>query len=496
MPLILQTTLMRQQRQAIRAMVNREYFALLMEQGTGKTLVLLAHVIQLYNDGELDAACVVAPNGVHINWITEELPKHVQPTSSQILSAYWTAGANKREQLAMDVLYERKVGENPFRLFSINIEALAHDSGFKAIEHFLSTFPRVALIIDESQRIKNISAQCTKRLMKLRKYASHRYISTGTAIEDSPVDAFSQFQFLESGLLGTTSLVAFRAEYCELLPPDNALMRHIVARSGGRFQPQVIAKDADGNKKYRNLDKLRDLIKPHSFRVLKKDCLDLPDKVYKTVPFRMTTTQRKVYDQLASQFRIELKGGRIDTFSAMNSLQKLQQVTSGYIRLNDGSQHLLRSNPRIEALLSTLEDITDPSIIIWAHFRQELDDIACALAKANISHRLIHGDVKPLVRKSHISDFQAGKFKALLSQTQVGGTGFTLTAAHTVIYYSNTFRLGPRVQSEDRAHRIGQTEHVVYIDIVALDSIDQRIALSLQRKQEVASEVLGDFLFA
>lgn len=495
MPLILRTALMRQQRQALRAMVHREHFALLMEQGTGKTLVLLAHVLQLYNDGELDAACVVAPNGVHINWITEELPKHVAKSDS-ILSAYWTAGANKREQLAMDVLYERQRGENPFRLFAINIEALAHDSGFKAAERFLSNFGCVALIIDESQRIKNTSAQCTKRIMKLRKYTSHRYISTGTVIEDSPVDAFAQFQFLESGLLGTTSLVAFRAEYCELLPADNALMRHIVARSGGRFAPQVIAKDASGNKKYRNLEKLRALIQPHSFRVLKKDCLDLPEKIYKTVPFRMTATQRKVYDQLASQFRIELRGGRIDTFSAMNALQKLQQVTSGYIRLSDGTQHVLKSNPRIETLLSTLEDITDSSIIIWAHFRQELDDITKALTKAKIPHRLIHGDVKPAVRKAIISEFQAGAFRVLLSQTQVGGTGFTLTAAHTVIYYSNTFRLGTRIQSEDRAHRIGQTESVVYIDIVALDSIDQRIASSLQRKQEVASEVLGDFLFS
>ena len=490
---------MQHQLTALDQMDGRAYFALLMEQGTGKTLVFLENSLREYSRGAIDGVLVVAPNGVQINWVLEEIPRHV-PETVALKAAYWTASTRKAERAALEELFEpRRNGDVPtFRVLAMNIEAVSTDRGYKFAERFLLS-GRIALIVDESHRIKNTRASCTKRLTKLGRLAKQRFIGTGTPITNTPVDAFSQFQFLKDGLLGTSSETTFRADYCELLPPGHGLMRHIQKRleakygkdQAAHFQPQVIARDEFGRPKYRNLERLQQLIVPHSYRVLKSECLDIPDKVYQTRFFELSAEQRRMYDALDKELRLEFGDGWIEPIKALNAGVRLQQITSGYVSTPMlGLKRIIKDNPRIQLLLDTLEDV-EGQVIIWARFIQELKDISATLK--GTSHALLYGETKPRERAEIVRDFQEGKLRIIVGQPQVGGTGITLHAATTVIYFSNDFNLSTRLQSEDRAHRIGQKRSVNYIDLIAVGTVDQRIVSALQRKEDVAAAIVGDF---
>jgi len=345
------------------------------------------------------------------------------------------------------------------------------------------------MVVDESSRIKSPSASRTKNVLKLGELAAMRRICSGLPVTNAPPDLFSQMEFLSTGLLGTTSHRAFVAEYAELLPENHGLMRHISRNV--RFPPQIIARNADGTPRWRNLEKLTGLLAPHSFRVLKRECLNLPEKIYTTMPFELGTKQQAAYNVLANELRIEL-GPEPETVTALAALLKLQQVTSGFVLLNGGVVLLpTKENPRMGALMEAVEDI-DGKFIVWARFREELSQIAKAFAAHGISAVEYHGGISAKDREVAIDDFQNGPARAFLGQPQSGGIGLTLTAAETVIYYSNDFNLETRLQSEDRAHRIGTTRHVVYIDLIAQGTIDERIARALQSKQIISSLVMGD----
>jgi SNF2 family DNA or RNA helicase len=270
----MKTKPMDHQRQGLARMQGREHFALFAEQGTGKTWMFLADAERLYAAGKIDSLLIVAPKGVHINWIRREIPAHLEAPH---IAAFYASGASKRQQRLTEAVFApRDVGYVPLlRVLSINVEALITKAG-RAVAERLLRATRCMMVIDESSRIKNPTAERTKVIHRLGLLAAYRRIGTGTPITNSPVDAFAQFEFLESGLLGTTSYRSFVAEYAELLPPNNNLVKHIRGNNANA-QPQIVARDAMGRPKWRNLDKLQSLIEPHSYRVLKKDCTPLCD---------------------------------------------------------------------------------------------------------------------------------------------------------------------------------------------------------------------------
>lgn len=476
---------------ALRELNGKKYFALFMEMGTGKTWTILADAERAYAAGKIDGLLVIAPKGVHTNWVRREIPMHLD--CKYIAAAFSSGNTTRKYRASMDALFkQREFGEPPpLRILSINIDAITTKAGFAAAENFLLA-TKAMVVVDESQRIKTPSAARTKAAMKIGARAVARRICSGLPVTNAPMDLFSQMEFLSHGLLGTTSYRAFVAEYAELLSENNPLVKHIAANApNARSTPQIIARNRDGTPKWRNLDRLAKLIEPHSFRVLKKDCLELPDKIYTTVEFELDSAQRKHYDMMATELRIEL-GDQPDIVSALAALLKLQQITSGFVML-DGTTRLLPNaeNTRMKALKDALQDI-DGQFIIWARFREELRQIAELLQSMDISFVEYHGGVGDKDREMAVDKFQAGTARAFVAQPQSGGTGLTLTAAETVIYYSNDFNLDTRRQSEDRAHRIGTKKNVVYIDLVAEDTIDEKIARSLQAKQLISSQIMGD----
>lgn len=482
---------MSHQLEALRRMSGREAYALFMEQGTGKTWTLLADAERLYVAGKIDAVFVVAPKGVHLNWVNREIPEHLD---APVIARAWRSGGGKRAMAAMEELF-RPRGDGdpvPLRVLSMNIDALMTKDGVAFATRFLLA-TRAMMIVDESSRIKNPAAGRTKAVMRLRRLAAYARIATGTPITNAPVDVFSQMEFLESGLLGTTSYRAFVAEYAELMDARHPMMRQMILRNPRAAQAQIIARNPDGSPRWRNLDKLQRLLEPHAFRVLKRECLDLPEKIYKVQPFELSPAQRRAYEALSEDLRVQLADGTEATVSALAALVKMQQITSGFVIPPGGGDPLYISddNPRLDALKELAQDI-DGQFIVWARFREELTHVAAALRELGLRVGEYHGGVSTRDREAVVDGFQRGEIDVFVGQPQSGGIGLTLTRAETVVYYSNDFNLETRLQSEDRAHRIGTRHNVVYIDIVATDTIDESIARALRRKTDVAANVLGD----
>jgi len=480
------------QLEALQRMNGKEYYALFMEAGTGKTFTLLADAERAYCAGKIDSVLVVCPNGLQLNWVKREIPIHLEVP---YIARAWRSSASDAERKKTEEVFKlREVGEvPPLRILAINIEALNTPNGLNFCMSFVNA-TKCMMVIDESSRIKNPTAARTKKVMKLKPFTVMRRIATGTPITKAPMDVFTQMEFLSRGLLGTTSYRSFVSEYAELTDMDSPMFKQLVRRNPRMADAQIVAKDANGAPIWRNLDKLQGLLQPHSFRVLKKDCMDLPEKIYTTRYFNLSAEQRKAYSNLEDDLRIylgDIFDGKIVPVTALAALTKLQQITSGFVMVKgiDEPVYIAEKNARLDALEEVLEDV-EGQLIIWARFREEISAIAKMLAAKGRRVVEYHGGVKSADREVAVDSFQRGEAEIFVGQPQSGGIGLTLTAANTVIYFSQDFNLETRLQSEDRAHRIGTTKKVLYIDLVANETVDEKISISLQRKSDMATMIL------
>lgn len=484
---------------------RREYSALLAEMGTGKSFCVINNVADLWSTHDLDGLLVIAPNGVHYNWTMQEIPKHM-PDWVRMRIAHWSSSMNKQEKKDFAAIFEG-ADSTELRIFAMNAEAIGTKRGFEAAQKFCMSCRRLMIAVDESDLFKNPTAARTKALMKLKPLAAYRRIMTGTAITNSPFDAFSQFMFLDETILRTTSYFSFKAEYAEMLHENHPLLVRIMEKQGkvkkdengnkiivGRA-PQVMAKNAEGRPAYKNLDKLNRLIAPHSFRVLKKDCLDLPSKIYKTAYYEMTKEQQLIYDKARDESRLVLAGE--DTpFNRLAIMTKMAQITSGYYLHPEAAEpvRIEGDNPRLDLLrervLSAVNE-HDKKVIVWARFRVQIEDIVRTLEAEGLKVVQYHGGVSRDDRLETLEEFTSGDAQVFVGNQQAGGVGITLVESSFVVYFSQDFSLRNRLQSEDRAHRIGQEEDVIYLDLIAKNSIDDSIVGALVSKKSVADVVLN-----
>ena len=467
---------------------DRDYYALLLEQGCGKTKIIIDNAAYLYANGKIDALLVVAPNGVTRNWVVNEIPIHC-PEYVNAKSAWYSSSPNKKEEDSL-----RQVLENQgLRIITINIEALATVNGVAFVKKFLLSF-RTMFVIDESTTIKNPKAIRTKNLLKLKLLAKYRRIMTGTPITQGPTDAYTQFAFLDSTILRCESYFAFRNTYC--------VMKEM--RTAGRSF-QVI-------QGYQNMDKLTQLIAPYSYRVTKQDCLDLPPKLYVKRYVELSKVQRSLYNSLKKEVLVEFNGKEMSAPLALTKLMRLQQIVGGFFSPDiefdfDAEGNLLpttmartsepidEKNLRVESLIELLEE-TDGKVIIWARFRAEIEAIVCAIKKIWEDKNNVveyHGGIDNQVRSEAVRLFQENpETRFFVGHVQAGGKGLTLTAASTTVYYSNNFSLEDRLQSEDRNHRIGTRNSVTYVDMVAPNTLDEKVVATLRDKKSVADLITGD----
>jgi len=451
-----------------------EFYALLMEMGTGKSKVAIDTMGALYEAGKIQAALIVAPKGVYDNWVKGEIPLHLPDRiPRQILR--WTPTKTQRyENELKDFIVNR---EPLLKVFVMNIEAFSSDRGTEAATAFLYQNPDNIVIIDESTTIKNRKAARTKNIIALQKRAKYRRVLTGSPITKSPMDLFSQCNFLAEKALGFNSYYAFQARYA------NVQKRTMGHRS---FQ-QIVG--------YRRLEELSEKLDQFSSRVLKVDCLDLPVKVYTRREVSLTPEQLKLYMQMKKLALAKLENGELaTTASVLTQIMRLQQICCGHLQPDDGDIQTVKSN-RLNELLDVTEELQGKAII-WVTYTHDIQQVASALRDRFGPEAVAtyYGATPQDERQEIVEQFQRkdGPLRFFVGQPKTGGYGITLTAANTVIYYSNSYDLEIRLQSEDRAHRIGQDNKVTYIDLVSPGTIDEKILGALRNKIDIAGKVLGE----
>ena len=450
-------------------------YALFMEMGTGKSKVLVDNIAMLYDRGAVRGALIVAPKGVYKNWNDIEIPVHL-PDHVEHTKVMWEANITKKKQLELDTLFD---GGTDLKILIMNVEAFSTNKGLDFAHSFLNIFMGKALIgIDESTTIKNPTAKRTKNILTIGNLASYRRILTGSPVTKSPLDLFSQCKFLDPYHLGYDSYYAYRSRYA-----------HMLDRNFGGRRVQIVGS-------YRRLDELAKKLESFSYRVLKEDCLDLPDKVFVTRNVELTDEQKKLYATMKSAAIAMIEGKVMSSANALTQMMRLHQITCGTFKADDGTVRQVPSN-RLNELMNVVEE-TDGKVIIWATYREDIKKIVESLKKAygEASTVEYHGGVDATLRQDHIAQFQdvKGPTRYFVGNPQTGGYGITLTAANTVIYFSNSYDLEKRLQSEDRAHRIGQTGSVLYIDLIAEKTIDERIVKALKQKINIANEIMGEDL--
>jgi len=451
---------------------NKENFAYFMEMGTGKTKVLIDNLAMLYDKGKVDGALIIAPKGVVKTWYEQELPTHL-PDHIENVSVLWQPNITKTQEEKLDSLFEI---DSALHILVMNVEALSTDKGVKFATKFINSH-KAMMAIDESTTIKTPTARRTKNIIKIGLDAKYKRIMTGSPITKNPLDLYTQCEFLDPWLLDFASYYSFRNRYAEMKT------MHIRGRS-----IQVIDK-------FQNLAELSDTVKQFSYRVLKEDCLDLPPKNFIKRHITLTPDQQRVYKQMKDQALAILNGKVTTTVTVLTQLMRLHQITCGYVTADDGSVQEVDSN-RMTELMSILEE-TEGKVIIWANYQMSVGDIIRNLSKTYGKDSYVHyyGLTPQEIRQENIVRFQTDpKCRFIVGTPQTGGYGITLTQANTVIYYSNGYDLEKRLQSEDRAHRIGQTKSVTYIDLIADGTVDEKIVEALRKKKNIASEVLAEEL--
>ena len=451
---------------------NKENFAYFMEMGTGKTKVLIDNLAMLYDKGKIDGVLIVAPKGVVKTWYEQELPTHL-PDHIENVTVLWQSNITKSQQEKLETLFEI---ETALHILVMNVEALSTDKGVKFATKFLNSH-KIMMAIDESTTIKTPTAQRTKNIIRLGDLAKYKRIMTGSPITKNPLDLYTQCYFLDPYLLDHASYYSFRNRY--------AIMKtmHVRGRS-----IQVVHK-------FQNLSELSERVKDFSYRVLKEDCLDLPPKNFIKRHIQLTPAQKKVYEQMKKAAMAVLNGKVSTTMTVLTQLMRLHQITCGHFTADDGSEQQVESN-RMPELMSILEDM-DGKAIIWANYQKDILNIVNNISKKYGPGSVVdyYGLTPQEDRQNNIRKFQNDpECRFLVGTPQTGGYGITLTQANTVIYYSNGYDLEKRLQSEDRAHRIGQKKTVTYIDLICEDTVDEKIVKALRDKINIASEVMGEEL--
>ncbi|MBM3930965.1 MAG: DEAD/DEAH box helicase [Sphingomonadales bacterium] len=242
------------------------------------------------------------------------------------------------------------------------------------------------------------------------------------------------------------------------------------------------------------MDELKEKLDRFSFRVKKEECLDLPDKLYVKREVDLTDQQRQAYDEMKTLALAQFDQGLMSTVNALTQLMRLHQIVCGHVKLDSGAL-LPIHNKRVEELLAVAEE-TDGKMIIWATYRHDILMIKQAL-QAEYGMETVgtyFGDTDADERQRVIAEFQdpESKLRFFVGNPSTGGYGLTLTAANVVVYYSNSFDLEKRLQSEDRAHRIGQRKNVTYIDLITPKTVDEKIVKALRDKIDISTQVLGE----
>lgn len=521
------------QKDAFKQSWNKKFFMYRMGVQTGKSPLSILNASWLAYKGYIDAVLIIAPNGVHRKWIKEEIPKF-WPACVPHCAAAWASSMRRDEQLKFEDAYNTdKVSILAFHVEAFSVSTKRAE---KTIESWIKD-KRVFLILDESHLIKSPGSKRTKALFRIRKHADFVRTLTGTA--GQPIDYYSQYNFLDKSILGFSTFEAFKKHFAYMVGlPDrdqepyeddngdpirtnengiildaegkptgetlrDARNRIVVTDRFGnplkkdrRGRPiRIVATDKDtGEKKYKNLEQLRNMVEPYTFTIATEDCNDLPPKLYSTVPVPLTKEQAKLYNEFKEDMIVEFAEREFTAPLVIQKMTRFRQIVGGFLpdEENKGIP-INKTNPRIERLIDKIEELEGP-VIVWASFQPEIEMIADRLRQEYGADQVVtyYGKDNKAKREADRERFQNGEVRFFVSNPVCGGIGFSLYVASQMIFYSNPYGLKPRQQAEGRIlAREQKANHCVFIDMVAEDTIDERIRNALINEFEVESRLTG-----
>lgn len=449
-----------------------------MDPGTGKTKVTLDDAAWNFLRGTIRGLLVIAPSGVQLNWSREEIPEHMtEAVPYETFEWDSSKSETKRFIAAFSDFIARTKHSSVLAIFVINIEAVITDNGRKALKTFL-TSRAVMFVVDESVDIKTPGVKRTKAIKALGKLARLRRILSGLPAPEGPVDWYAQLSFLSPHIVGS-NVAAFKSEYC--------IFEQRFFQAGKPAVPVITG--------YRNLDKLNKIITDNCYRV-SKDVLKLPPKVYSKWRFDMSPEQRRMYLELKETWLTSFgDGAEVTAPLTIVRLLRLQQIASGYVppdNLVDETTEPIRdipgNNPRLDSVSEIIAKYPG-DMIIWTRYKRDVNKLMDLLGDEAVRY---DGDVGKDERLDALKRYTKGDARFFVSNPIAAGRGLTLVNTAVCIYYSQYWGLDPRIQSEDRPHRIGLDHSVLYIDLIAKGSVDERIVKSLRLKDDLARLVMGD----
>lgn len=460
------------QQKALDKMAGKEAFALLMAMRTGKTKTLLDDFGRLEAQGLCQDLLVIAPAGVYRTW-EKAVAEHLgEDLGTRTILHTWSAKAGTTQTRALERFLQNN--QRP-RILLANIEALSNVQRARAVcLEFLSQRPAM-LAIDESTTIKNHAAKRTKFITKeLKPLANWRRILSGLPTPKSPMDLYSQFEFLDPGILRCKSYYGFRARY--------AIMKSMIF--GGRAVPMIVG--------FRDTDQLQRLIEPHSFRVTLEDCYDLPPKIYTMREVPLTDEQQKAYKEIKEYATTKLGEGHVTATIVIAQILRMHQVLCGHVGLEDGT-HVEIPEHRTATLLELLGEHEGKGII-WCSYDADVRKVADAIASEYGVEAVARfwGGNRASREDEEAKFLNNPACRYMVATAAAGGRGRTWTVADLVVYYSNTADLEHRSQSEERAQGVDKVRSVLYVDLVAPGTVDEKMLHTLRNKINMAATINGD----
>jgi SNF2 family DNA or RNA helicase len=462
--------------------------AVLWEQGTGKTKPTIDIFANAYEEGEIDGVVVVAPNGVHLNWINDELPTHLPDRIAKKTSAIHFR-SNKASTKWHQAELDKHLGHDGLAILCISYNGFMTKAGKNAVWKFLKR-RRCFYILDEAHNVKTPNAKRTKSIIASAKYADWRRILTGTP-GDKPFDLYSQLRFIDPDIWSSRDMgnfYAFKNYFGEWFTRQQAKELY-------NYDPGF-----DKLVRFRNLEECAEILASVSDRVLKEDVLDLPPKLYTKLYFEMTPKQSQMYETLRETLELELQSGVIDGSMAIVRLLRLQQIACGYAvaDIEEPVELCDKKNPRLDKTLEFLEPINH-QVILWARFKHDIEQLMDALGDKAVRY---DGQISDEDCERNKQAFNAGDAQYFIANSGKGSEGLTLVGAKTTIFYSNSYKFLQRLQAEDRNHRIGQDGAVhgdkglgvLYADLCAQGTVDENVIENLRKKYDIASQLTGDKL--
>lgn len=518
------------QKEALRFIENKSFFALFMEMGTGKTRVVLEKAKLWYREDKIDCVLIVSSNAIKHQWIDEQIPLHVE-SDIDWTGIVWTGDSSQKfNREFMNRLADKK----KLLFVSINIEAFRSADTQRSL-NILFKERKVFFVVDESVKIKNGrwpavrgkrgGAQQANAILDYSLRTPYKAILTGTPTPRSPLDLWSQFEFLKKDFF-RMGYFLFSHKYAILISKKtqegkkyetlmdeksynilkNSLRKledqsenpaysphteieRLALMNGVPVKDILTVRNMNKYSPFKNLKELREEISSVTFYKNKSECLNLPDKIYEKMVCEMRGDQLKLYRDLKKFMYAEYKDKELVVGHKLTLLIRLQNITGGFFPMISGEGEAERvslleidTNCKLTALLEDLESVPETtSIIVWSRFRAEIEAIHRRLTYEGYSSGIYYGGSSEDI----IDQFKRREFQILVSNTLKGGEGLNLQVSSLQYFYSNDFSEDKRLQAEDRSHRIGQTNTVVYKDLVCKDTIDEHIYAVLKRKEDL-----------